>query len=56
VFDVIRSLENCQVFLMSRSGDSLRDSSASRAIGFWERVRISVAVVVRHIESIKVFR
>ena len=47
VFDVMRSLLNCQVFLIGRSGD--------RAIGFREQVRISMAVVVRHIELIKAF-
>jgi hypothetical protein len=48
VFDVMRSLLNCQVFLI----DSDR---ALRAIGFREQVRISMAVVVRHIELIKAF-
>ena len=47
VFDVMRSLLNCQVFPIIRSGDG--------AIGFWEQVRISMAVVVRHIELIKAF-
>jgi len=47
VFDVMRSLENCQVFLL--------DLMLERALGFRDQVRISMAVAFRDIESIKAF-